>query len=234
MAVTLTSIATNTGSTVSTVAVTVPVGGVPKSSLIVVCVADSSITGSGSVADTKSNVYSLANSSLNNGLTTNGFGAIFYSFNVKALVSGDTITYTLGHTLSSAAVSVFYANSIWQFADPVDANATSSNGSSTTPSTVTSNPTGSGELFVACVSNTGPSTDTFTQDSTNAAWANFPVRVGNGPTIAGGSVTNNAASGLTYAPVLGTSRPWAAFAAAFIAATPAVTPAPQLGPTLAQ
>lgn len=238
----VTNIGTNTGSVVSTVAITVPAGGVPSGSLIVVCVADSSITGTGSVADTKSNTYTLPSSPAlpvtNNNLAANGFGSLYYAFNITALVSGDTITYTLGHVASSAAVSAFYAPSILQSPTPFDnVIGTTSSGSSTTPSlSLANNAVGTGELWVAVVSNTGGSGDSFTQDSTNAAWQNFPVRVGlaGGPTIAGGAFTNKAKTVADYAPVLGVSHPWAEFMVAFRVAAPAYSLPLQLGPTLAQ
>src|SRR5438105_1194548 len=101
--VSVTTIGTATGSVVASAAITVPAGGVPKGSLIVVCVADSSVSVvGGSVGDSKSNSYTRATGADNNNSTLNGFGAIFYAFNVAALVQNDTITYTLALTASAA------------------------------------------------------------------------------------------------------------------------------------
>lgn len=233
MAVTVTNIGTATGSTVATAAITVPAGGIPVGSLIVVCVADSSVSiVGGSVGDTGVNTYTRITGVDNNNLTTNGFGAIFSAPVTTALVSGNLITYTLALT-ANAALTAFYAQ-----VTTVDAAVTNTaTGSSTTPSVAgLGAPAGSGEFWVGAVSNTGPGTETFTQDATNAAWATPPLRVGiaiTGPTIAGGAITSNLKTALTYAPTLGTTHPWAAMIAAFKIAQPAFNLPLQLGPMLA-
>lgn len=232
----VTSIGTNSGTVVSTVVVTVPTGGVPAGSLIIVCVGDSSLTGSGAVADTAGNSYTAtALTAMNGAQATNGFCAMFHVWNSKALVSGNTITYTLGAASRNAAVSAFYATSIRQFANPLDATL-GGVGSSTSPSVGSSNPSVQGELIVGIFADTGGSGETFTQDSTNAAWANFPVRVGTatGPTVAGGAITRTSKTSVTYNPTIGTTHPWGAIISMFIPAQPAYTTKTNYASLLAQ
>jgi hypothetical protein len=51
----------------------------------------------------------------------------------------------------------------------------------------------------------------FTQDSTNAAWAQPPGQVSiAAPPLGGGNVINAGTGTLKYAPILGTSTPWCA------------------------
>ena len=231
--VAVTNLGSATGSTIATVAVTVPAGGVPLGSIVIVCVADSSISiVGGSMADTGLNIYTRITGADNNNLTANGFGAIFYAPVTTALVQNNTITYTLALT-ASAAITAFYAQAL-----SVDSAITqSATGSSTTPLVTGGTPGGSGEFWVGAVSNTGPGTETFTQDSTNAAWAVPPTRTGiaiTGPTIAGGAVTSGLTTALTYAPTLGTSHPWAAMLVGFKIAQPSFTLPLQLGPIQAR
>ncbi len=231
MAITVTNIGTNTGSVTATVVITVPVGGVPVGSVIIVCVADSSISAvGGSVADTGGNTYTRQVGQDNNALTTNGFGAVFTAPVTTALVSGNSITYTLALT-AAAAVSAF-----WVQVKSSPLIAVSAAGSSTTPSNTGSGVSRTGTFCIGVVSTTNGSGDAFTQDSTNAAWATPPVRIGlaGGPTIAGGSVTNNTTNALTYAPTFGTSNPWADMILIFDVVQVPYTPISQLGPTLAQ
>lgn len=235
--VAITSIGTATGSTVGSIAVTVPAGGVPLGALIVVCVADSSVSVvGGSVVDTALNTYTRITGADNNNLTTNGFGAIFYTLATTSLVQNNTITYSLALT-ANAAVTAFYAQTIQAFSTVDAAVTNTATGSSTAPSVAgLGAPAGSGEFWVGAVSNTGPSSETFTQDSSNAAWATPSTRVGiavTGPTIAGGAITSGLTSALTYAPTLGTSHPWAAIIVAFKVAQPAFSLPLQLRPVLA-
>lgn len=231
MAVTVTNIGTNTGSTVATVVVTVGAAGVPKNAVIFVCVADSSVSAlGGGVADTGGNTYTRIAGADNNASTVNGFGAMFTAPVTTALVNGNSITYTLALT-ANAAVTAFYAGTI----NSAVAVAQTLAGSSTTPSVTGAS--GTASFLVGAVSMTGGSGDTFTQDSTNAAWTTPPLRVGlaGGPTIAGGSVTfNSVTASPIYAPTLGTTHPWACMLAQFSIPQPAYTPTPQLGPILAQ
>jgi hypothetical protein len=224
-----TSIGTNTVSAGNTVAVTVGAGGVPAGALIVVFVADSSTTASGglcAVADSKGNTYingAAAGVLQSIGASNASGGSVFfYCYNATALVNGDTITYTLQQIGKNAAISALYATGIQTASDPKDTTA-NTQGSSTAPSSGATTPSIGGDLILGYVATDGPPTDTFTQDSTNGAYATPPVRVGvatTGPTVAGGSLVQGAAAAITYAPTLGTSRNWRVRVISFKAVAP--------------
>jgi hypothetical protein len=217
------SIGTNTGTGVNTVAITVGAGGVPAGSFIFVGCADSSAaTTLMACTDTAGNTYPKTAQPLN-GVAANGYVVGYYAWNAKALVNGDTITVTLGQTGKNAAISAFYCTGVRGSSDPAEYFVIPNAGSSTTPTDGPSSvPAADGDLFVYFVATDGPSSDTFTQDSTNAAWTNFPVRTGlagaAGPTIAGGAFIQTTAAALTAAPILGTSRDWGIRMVAFKAA----------------
>src|SRR5258706_2245004 len=209
MPLSVTNIGSNTGVAVNTVAVTVPAGGVPAGALIVVCVSDNSVSGTGglnAVADTGGNVYTSAVQANNNNAAANGCG-IMYTANVtKALVNTNTITYTLGTATSSAAVAAFYIKG----APTLIEAKNSATGSSTTPSVTSGTPSVAGDLFIGMVSAT-TLVSSFTQDSTNAAWASPPGQVSiAAPPLGGGNVVNAGAGTRTYAPTFGTTDTWAA------------------------
>jgi len=209
MPLSVTNIGSNTGVAVNTVAVTVPAGGVPVGALIVVCVSDNSVSGTGglnAVADTGGNVYTSAVQANNNNAAANGCG-IMYTANVtKALVNTNTITYTLGTATSSAAVAAFYIKG----APTLIEAKNSATGSSTTPSVTSGTPSVAGDLFIGMVSAT-TLVSSFTQDSTNAAWASPPGQVSiAAPPLGGGNVVNAGAGTRTYAPTFGTTDTWAA------------------------
>jgi hypothetical protein len=217
MTIALTSIGSNSGAAVASVAVTVGVGGVPAKSLIVFCSCDASSNGpGGTVADTALNTYTSAVSALNNNTLASGFGTIFYAWNSVALSSGNTITYTPATTLRNAAVSAFYAAGMANTSNPLDKTA-SGTGTSSTPSVTSGVPKYSGELMVGVVSWAGLGTDTFTQDATNAAWATPPVQPSTLALadVAGGTFVRANVSALTYAPAI-TTHAWAALSATFI------------------
>lgn len=216
MAISLTNIGTNSSKTnASTMAISVPVGGVPAGSLIVFCNTENSITTS--VTDTASNTYNRYDTIHNPGIA--------YSFNSSALSSGNTITANNSATGIVQCISAFYATGIQTSSSPLDATAAAAGNTGTAVSITTTGATSvAGVLIVGVVNVNGPNTDTFTQDTTNeGGFSNFPVKVG----TSGGSATSNftlqggAVAGWgsigspTYAPTLGTSRTWQAALATF-------------------
>ena len=209
MALSVTNIGSNTGVAVSTVAVTVPAGGVPAGALVVVCVADNSVAGTGglnAVADTGGNTYKVAVQANNNGAAANGCGIMWTAQVQNALVNTNTITYTLGTATSSAAVSAFYISG----APTLVEAAASATGSSAAPSVTSGTPSVAGDLFVAMVSGT-TLIASFTQDGTDAAWVSPPGQVSiAAPPLGGGNVVNAGAGTMKYAPAFGTSDTWAA------------------------
>src|SRR5229473_52113 len=97
MPISVTNIGTNSGKLVAnngTVAVTVPVGGVPTGALIVFAFAMA--PGSRSVADTASNTYTGSSGTTFTNINTSLIGGTgyYYAWNCTALVSGNTITLT--------------------------------------------------------------------------------------------------------------------------------------------
>jgi hypothetical protein len=206
--VVVTNIGSNTGVVVNTVVVTVPAGGVPAQSHIVVCVSDNSTGGvTGSVADTAGNTYVDRGHQANNNANANGVGGIFTATTGLPLNNGDTITYTLAQTSKSAAVAAFYATGVRNDLAPLIQSAA---GSSTSPSVTSGTPSETGVLFVGMVSGQTVIAS-FTQDSTNAAWASPPGQVSlAAPPLGGGNVVNAAATALKYNPTFGTSDNWAA------------------------
>lgn len=209
------NIGTNTGSAVNSVSVTVGAGGVPSGATIFISVFETSTVtpGLAACADTAGNTYSRAS------IGGAGILSTYFCGNALALVNTNTITVTLAQTGKNAAVSAFYFMSA---SGQRDFNGVGASGTSTTPSAGASTPNSNGSLIIGIVGSMGTSADTFTQDSTNGAYLNFPVRVGiagtGGPTIAGGSLVQSAAASINYAPTLGTSRAWQARLQGFSAA----------------
>ncbi len=199
------NIGTGSGGAVAGINITIPAGGVPKNSTIVLVAYDfAGAAPKGSVADTVLNSYSSAisagaASSLN----------MFYAFNATALTSGQTITYTKGDSVNGAVVSAFYITSVSYGTDPHDAatNASAA-GSSTTPSVASGVGAVSNEMLIAAVGY--QSAGTFTQDVGNG-WAAPPNALifGAGSlSIAGGYLVNSGTGSKTFAPTLGTSSAW--------------------------
>ncbi len=170
---------------------------------------------------------------------TTGAAAMAYSYNCAALTSGQTITMTNATGASNtAALSCFYATGLKTASDPQDSTTNNgTGGSSATPSVTASGaPATASSLVIGLVGTNGPSGDSFTQDSTNAAYATPPTRVGTAGgnqttnyTIAGGFVVTS--SQLTYAPSI-TSRNWAAMIAGFAPAPSGSTVHPSTLPLL--
>jgi hypothetical protein len=204
----LTSIGSNSGTGVNTVSITVPAAGVPAGSLLLVAASDSSNT-AGSVATIRGNVFGV---SISQQAPANvATAAVTYSSSGNRLFSGDVITYTLGQAGHNATLAAYYvaAANISLGNNVVDAGSINGLAGTSTAPSVTSSPGLSGELFFAIVASAS-AIASFTQDSTDAAWASPPGQVSiAAPTLVGGSAVNRNASPLTYAPTLGTSVPWA-------------------------
>jgi hypothetical protein len=204
----------------ATVAVTVPVGGVPAGATIFACVGEETATVGGSVADSTGNSYARVAGQVN--LIGNANGQLYYAFNVLPLSSGKTVTFTKNTAASNSVLSAFYATSteVYNGGDPLDSAVTkSTNGTSGTPTLTSGTPATKNELFVGVLMAQGGSADTFTQDATNAAWATPPVKIrsaaaGNDPIIEGGSVKHSSATTLIYAPTI-TSASWAEIISGF-------------------
>ena len=228
MPISLTNIATGITPGASPLTITVPSGGVPAGSLIVVVVDEQ---GTGTIGttptDTAGNTYHpVLATPLASGTTW--VAQVYYAYNCSALVSGNTISYTPHTAGDSIAMSAFYATGILT-TDPIDTavRATSTPGTTGTPGLTCGTPAYSGELIVFSLVGY-PSTawpTGFTQDSTNEAYQNFPTAIGivaDNIGVAGGSYVNPAASAITYAPTITSGDPTALIAIGFQAAS--VTP----------
>ena len=227
MAIALTNIGVNNGSG-TTVAVTVPAGGVPAGALICVLayeVSGVTPTASGTLSDTI-NTYNNAKNSTNS--SGGRWLTVFYAYNVLALTSANSITYTLNNSGNFAAVSAFYATGIQTSSDPFDSVAAASAAlPSGSPSVTSGTFAVPGELVVGAVGASG-SVGSFTQDSTNAAYTtppNIEAAFSSFFPVAGGSVVQSTTTALTYNPTAVT--PWIAIIVSFKplgAAPPTPTP----------
>jgi hypothetical protein len=226
--VTFASIGTNTAAAATNVVITSGVN-VPAGSLIIVAFdKNNQTTTTQTCVDTAtggSNTYAAPQAINYN--STFSRGGFFYTFNCHALSIGGTITVTLDPSVNLAiAASAFY----WDGASTTDPRqsgiqATASNAGSTSPTAALTGAPTANSLVVGFVASDSPNTDTFTQDSTHAAYQNFPVistvTGGNNRQVVGGTVISSSA--LTYAPTI-TSRPWGIIVSAFTAAAAAGTP----------
>jgi hypothetical protein len=202
-----------------TTSVTIGAGGVPAAAQIIVCTSDNGSVATGaSVTDTAGNTYLIPNAI---GLAhVAGLSVAAYRARTGlALVNGNTITYTptTGATLSH--ISAFYVLGLDNVAGDTGAYFAAT-GTSTAPSVTSLTPVTGGEFFIGVV---GGATlvVSFTQDSTNAAWASPPGQASLAATVlVGGNVVNPSKTTLTYAPTLGTSDTWiAVIYALFVAPT---------------
>lgn len=197
------------GATLTLTGVTVPAG-----ALIFVQVCEQSNTINGiAISDGTGNFYNVAVGAANGGSIANGYGVAYYCVNAVAL-SGATITYTKGVSGSRTAMSAFYATGVNK-SSPFDSSLNASaSGTSTSPSVTSGTPKQGGELIVGLLAWQSVSGDTFTQDSTHAAYAAPPDAQGTAPAgaaVAGGFVIGPSPGvAITYAPTINNSRPWSA------------------------
>lgn len=214
MTISVSDIASASSTAGTTIVATVPVGGVPSGALIVVGVVEKNSSVGGSVTDSKGNTYTLAKGLLYN--SSADFGAIFYSPNAIALVSGDSITFTKAASGDTTAIDAIYATGILA-SSPLDTAVTASaSGSSTSPLVTSGTPAMAGELLVALCAWDGNNSDTYSQA---AGFASPFVRVNasatnHRPIMCGGYEVNAGSAAQTFAPTI-TSNAWAAIIAGF-------------------
>jgi hypothetical protein len=193
----------------TSISITVPGGGVPAGATLVACIRDNGSSGViGTMSDSASNSYAKGPNGSQNNAGIIG-GALFYAYNVAALTSGQSITYTTTGASDALRLVAFYVTGLLERSSPLDSAVSNSTfGTSATPSVASGAPSISGELFVACVVTNSTS---FTQDSTDAAWATPPDTQ---TSLDGGSVINSGTGALTYAPSTA-NAPWLELIAAF-------------------
>jgi hypothetical protein len=222
----VTNIGTNTGASGTTLAVTVPAGGVPARQLLIVCVTEKSTSGtSGTLADNSAspNTWNTAIGVNLNAAAASGRGTLFYAWNSHALAAGNTITYTRNLSGASCAMSAFWVSGILNNADPrlsaVQNSATGTTGTITV-TTASNAPQFSwvlGVLFDSGSSVAGGNA-TFTQAAGYATPPNEATTGGSaGSRVDGGNRYNTgAAASFTYNPTLSsTAQLWADVITAF-------------------
>lgn len=210
---------TSNSTSITSLAVTVPAGGCAFGNLVVVRFAGFNLqggTGSVTIADTRSNTWHLDFAKTN---ITDGINQVWSSVLTTALQSGDTITVTFPANNNNYAMGADEFTGMGPLAgQPWAVDGTGATGSSTTPSdTLNPGATTPAVLWYAPLFVASPSTDTFTEDSTNTvggAWTSLTAA----PSASGAQTQSTRAaykvpntslsSSQTWAPTLGTSRGW--------------------------
>jgi hypothetical protein len=213
------------GATTNTI--TVPAGGVPKGAMIVLGVTEGG-TGAetpGRAFDSVGNQYQLLTYRYQNNGVASGLGALYYCPATQAaLASAQTISYTLGLSGDTCALSAFYATGQLGTNDTVDWSVLrTATGASATPSVASGVATTPGELFVGWLA--WDNASTVTQDNLHAPWSTPPNLVNistNTFNGFGGNFVNSGTTAKTYAPTMGTGQSWAIFIAGFRPAVVAV------------
>lgn len=210
MTITVTSIGSNVVPSSSNVTVT-PSVSINSGNCIVVAVMEQGAAALGTgVTDDAGNPYTLIQSvTIPSGA---GMFGVYYCANCLTLSSSQKIRYTPNNSGDSQAISACYATEI-ATSSALDASVTASNtGTSGTPVGLSGTPSQSGELIFGIVGQDCGSGITFTQDSTDAAYQNFPVAVGNTGDLAGvggGCFVQNSTTALKYAPTINSGDNWA-------------------------
>jgi hypothetical protein len=221
---------------VATLAATVPAAGHALGNQVVVTVygIDGNVN-RGTCADSKGNTYAI------NTPTSAGQNpcVIFVATLTTALVSGDTITWTLpSNTTTGACICTAEFSGGTTTADVTGINK-ANNSTTTTPTVGPITPGTATALVIGVVGANGPTpTDTFTEDTDSDGgdtWHSL-TRTGTSGGGATSNVTLNSAYKITtsavaqtYNPVLGTSRVYSAAIGALTAASVvADAPPPEL------
>jgi YD repeat-containing protein len=205
----------------TSIAATVPAGGVAAGNSIIVSLAMDPASGTVSCTDTASNTYTLDRDQINGSGTSGVRTVILSAHNVTALVNGNTITCT-HPSLAARAVSASEFSGL--LASGAKDQATSATGSGTSPNSGNVTTTQADELLIGAIGVEGPSGDTFTPGTSYTT----TERRGTSGGGATGNITVNpeyriVSATNTYAATatLGTSRQWSAAIVTYKAAPPA-------------
>lgn len=204
--------------TATTLAVTVPAGGVPVGDLLTVrfCSNTYTVAGTVSCADTRGNTYQTDFSRIN---TADGINILFSSLVTVALLAGDTITVTFPAGDQPYALSVDEFTGIASAGWRWQVDATGVQGSNLTPSdtiTPAANPPVYTLVLGALFDNTY-STDGFTEDTTHTAGGDswHSLTPGFAPNAAAGvraayklPTTGNTGVAQTWSPTYPTTHYW--------------------------
>lgn len=206
---------------VSSVAITVPLGGVPTGNALVVVASETSSVGGGITDTAGSGFIGINEQDPNNTSTV----SIFVSASGNVLLQGDSITYTLGQAGQSANIEAFYIEGVdVSLGNHIVEFIGSNNGINSSPLIVSSPSSSPYQVFVSAIA-APTSIVSFTQDSINANWISPPGQVSlSAPALVGGSlmIANSVSTSVTYAPKLGNSVPWAGLTASIIRKPPVI------------
>jgi hypothetical protein len=192
----------------TTAAITVPAGGVPAGSLIVLGVSCEYTPGLASVTDTAGNTYARA---VNSNRSYTPMTEIWYCKNCLALSAGDTIVSHIATAVRQRISALYAANA--DTADPLDAAAcASARATSSTPSVTSGALAGAKELIVAILGTT--SSRVITQDVDFAAPPDEQNTLGT-YSIFGGHRIAADTTAQTYNPAMSNSQAWSECIAAF-------------------
>jgi len=197
------NIGTVFGSTVPSMVIPVPVGGVPAGSLIVVGTYDFGAGGSSHVSDTQGNLYTKLAPNTN---PIGGTSTLWYAYNCKALSASDSISITKGDSTNGATASAIYAT-VLASSDPHDASVdVLAHGGGVASAVNSGTPSVAGDLIVSFFSaagynpsyvNTGAWTGPFNYSGTN-----FNIWTDGGVQINAGSAL------VSYAPTVNSQAAW--------------------------
>lgn len=219
MAVAVTNIGGTSQNNVASATIVLTVGGsgVPAGALVAVTVYEGNTTGGiGTVTDSVGNTYTKITDLSPGASNSNGRAAVYYAYNVTALSSSDTITYTRNSSgVENCLLSALYATGV-DTSNPLDTAVTNASSSASTSSpTVTSGTPGfPGELLVACTY--WSSAATYTQDTTHSWSSPFASNtVGSVKGLAGGNQVNSGVGTTIYNPTLSFASPTAQIVVGF-------------------
>ena len=153
-------------------------------------------------SDTKSNTYTSGTKVF----TSNAGYMYCWSLNATNLTTSDTITITFSSAVSYKSAAAAWVSGL--STSGIYSQGSGASGSSTTPSiTTTSVPAGT--LVFAGNNAVNGGSDSYTEDSTNAAWTPWTYSSNNvGAPNRAAYVIAASTGTLTHAPTLGTSRIW--------------------------
>ncbi len=172
-------------------------------------------------SDTKSNTYTSGTK-----VYTSNTGYMYcWSLNATNLTTSDTITVNFSSAVTYKSVAATWVSGV--STSGIYSQGSGASGSSTAPSITTASVPAGTLVYAGNNVNNGGS-DTYTEDSTNAAWTQHPYTATNvGAPNRSAYVIAASTGALTHAPTLGTSRAWQSQWLA-IAPSGAAAPTPKL------
>src|ERR1051325_8995563 len=210
----VTSIGSNTGKSVSSIVITLPAA-VPAGCTIFVAIATAGSSVLVNIADSVGQTNWVGG---NGAATANGTIILDWAWNATAMPASSTITITKsGGGTFTGAVYAWYVAGLLTSTSPLDTAQTGS-GSGTAVTLTTGTLGQVAEYVVGALAVAGPGTETFTNDSNFGVLPSYRIGTTGGSDITvdvGMRLVTGTTAGVTYAPTLGTSENWAAYLATF-------------------